>query len=164
MSTLDQMREERTHQITSARAVLARVKAAGRTNPSPAEEAEVQTAMDRVKDLDKQIKDRALVDSVVNLGRIEDPDDYAAGLKSSVFSSEASRELVSAVRTRSNYRTSIAAKAALVDSISPTAGDGIVPGLHRPESSHWRACSLWRGHRTLRSLLRDERSDRWSGS
>lgn len=77
--------------------------------------------------LEAQRKGQALVDSVMALATAEeDPDNPSRGL----FAERAAKDLVTAVKTRSAYRTEVPAKAALSHTVVPTSGQGVEPGLY----------------------------------
>lgn len=65
---------DRTATLANAEAILDRAKAANR-DLTAAEQAAVEAAIDRVGELDKQIKGRNLVNSVMSLGSSEDFND-----------------------------------------------------------------------------------------
>lgn len=127
MSTLIAWREERAASIETAKSIVATAKAANR-DLTPTEEATVDRSLDRVKQIDKQIAGKAMVDSVMSLGSAEDYDEN--GDIRRMFSETAAKDLVTAVKTRSSYRTEISVKAALTNTVLPTSGQGVEAGLY----------------------------------
>lgn len=124
--------DQRAAAIKAARDIVETAKSGGRTDLNPNEVEQVERHLSHAKTIDKQLKGKALVDSVLSLGSVDDDDgtDPFGGPHSSVFDPEAAKGLVSAIRTRSNYRTTVSAKAALTGgTLLPPAGQGLVPGL-----------------------------------
>jgi HK97 family phage major capsid protein len=117
---------ERESTLATARAVVDRAKNANRELTS-AEADEVQSAVNRVHELDRRAKSSSIVKQVMALGTSTDLDPEAPGL----FSSEAKAGIVHATKTRTTYRTQVDAKAALVtNTMLPTSGQAAVGGLH----------------------------------
>lgn len=131
-TTIEELRAQRETHLNHAKNTLANVKVRGDEFPTEQEHDQLTRDMDAAQKLDKQIKGKALVQSVVSLGTSEDADPYGdgSGLTSKVFSPEAARALVSALKTRGNYRTEVVSSKALTGgALLPPAGQGIVPGL-----------------------------------
>ena len=116
----------RTTEIEAAKSLLARIKSAQR-DPSDAENAVLQGHMSAVELLDRQIKGRALVQSVTSLGTCDDGDDSA--VRHGIFTDADAASLVTAVKSRTTFRVEVPSKAVIgVTGVLPTAGLGIVPG------------------------------------
>jgi HK97 family phage major capsid protein len=126
MPTANEWRDERATTLSNAKKIVARAKAANRDLTST-EQSTLTNAMDRVKTIDTQLKGRALVNSVMQLGSSED---FAEHHRGGLFTETAAKDLVTAVKTRSSYRTEVSAKAALTHAVVPTAGEGVEPGLY----------------------------------
>lgn len=125
MATVQEWRDQRAAAITEAKTIVVGAKAADRELTST-EHTVVSASMAQVAQLDGQIKGRALVDSVISLGSVEDFDPE----RQSIFSETAAKDLLSAVKTRSAYRTEVSTKAALGSgALVPTSGTVVSPGL-----------------------------------
>jgi HK97 family phage major capsid protein len=122
---------ERTTTLDHAKSILATCKAAGR-EPTNAEQDALTASVARVKELDRQLAGRALVNSVRALGTSEDvPRDGAP--VASIFTEDAKAGIISAVKSRTSYRTALdlgGMKAALTSgTLLPTSGIGVEGGL-----------------------------------
>ena len=141
MSTIEELRDERATLIARSKSIVERAQAQGRENLATDEYTKVSESVERVKQLDRQIKGRQLVQSVVGLG----PADIDAGLDSGgsrVFTPEDSKGLVTAIRTRSNYRAEVPAKAAITGgTLLPPQGQGASPACSPTGSWRCRPCS-----------------------
>jgi HK97 family phage major capsid protein len=120
------LKTERKNTIAHADQIVARAKTAGR-DMTPTEVASVEAAITRIEELDKQLKGRALVDSVMKLGT---SDGFTDGGPGSLFSGETKAGFISAVKTRSAFRADVDRKAITVGGLVPAAGSGVEPGLH----------------------------------
>ena len=131
MSSITEMQAERADLIARSKSIVRNVTEQGRENLNSEEYREVNEAVERVKLLDRQMKGRATVQSVIGLTNAEEDaalhggDSY--GFKSRVFTAEAARGLVDAFKTRANYRTEVPAKAALT-------GGALLPTSRAPVS------------------------------
>ena len=124
LSTDSMLRERITH-LEAAKAIVARCKSSG-TDLSPDDQATVTRHLDGVKDLDKQIKGRDLVNSVIGLGNV---DDLANGGK--VFSEADAKGIAYAAKSRTSFRADLNMKAALTSGgLLPTSGTFVEGGLH----------------------------------
>src|SRR4051794_5319644 len=118
---------ERSETLAHARRVVDAAKGLHR-DLTDREQDQLTADLARVRELDGQLKGRAMVNSVMALGGPSgDP-----GLgTTSVFSDEAKAGFLHATKTRTTYRTEVDAKAALTTgSMLPTSGEGVSPGLH----------------------------------
>lgn len=121
--------QSRADHISAARSVVDGCKAANR-DLTPTEQTTVQGHLDAVTDLDKQIKGRALVQSITSLGSAE-ADFHAERGTGGVFTAEAKTGILHAVKTRTSYRTEVPSKAVLTSgTLLPTTGMRTEPGLH----------------------------------
>ncbi len=125
MPTLQQWRDERANLLVKATTVVDRAKTADR-DLTPSEQHQVDGLLARVDKIDTQVKGRNLFDSVMRLGSADDDPYHERGL----FAEHAASELVTAVKTRSSYRTEVPVKAALSNAVLPTSGQGVEPGLY----------------------------------
>lgn len=128
MPTLQQMRDERVTLLQDATKVVDGAKGA-RRELTPTEQQQVTDLLSRVDKVDAQIKGKKLADSVMRLGSAEDDPDHphhAGGL----FAERAAKDLVTAVKTRSSYRTEVPVKSALSNTVLPTSGQGVEAGLY----------------------------------
>ncbi|WP_185994852.1 phage major capsid protein [Nocardioides campestrisoli] len=123
MSTSSPLREQRAAVLTEAKTIVARATKANR-DLTTHEADTLDGLMGRVTNIDKQIKGKALVDSVLRLGTAEDDPD-ARG----VFNETAKAGIVHAVKSRTTYRTEVDRKALTSGTLLPTVGRGVEPGL-----------------------------------
>lgn len=123
------LQADRTTVLTNAKSLLAAAKS-GNRELTDAEQATMTGYMARVGELDKQIKGRALVNSVMSLGSSEDHLVDRGGL----FTDAAKAGIIQAVKTRTAYRTELdigGTKAALTSgTLLPTSGTTVEGGLH----------------------------------
>lgn len=120
------LKTERSNTIAHAQKIIDRAKTENR-DLTTAEQSSVEADFDRIHELDKQIKGRTLADSVMKLGTSEWPNpEHETGL----FSEEAKAGLLTAVKTRTAYRTEIDRKALTSNTLLPPSGTGVQPGLH----------------------------------
>lgn len=123
MFTTQPLRDQRNATLDEAKAIVARAKSSNRDLTST-EDATLTGLMDRVKTIDKQLKGKALVDSVIGLGNAEyDPD------STGVFSESAKTGIVQAVKSRTMFRTEVDRKALTSGTLLPTTGTGVEVGL-----------------------------------
>ena len=119
------LKTERSNTIAHAENILDRCKTE-RRELTAAEQTTVEADMARVEELDLQIKGRNLVNSVMGLASTEDFLDGGLDL----FDETARKGLLTAVKSRSTFRTEVDTKAALTSgTLLPTAGIGVEPGL-----------------------------------
>jgi HK97 family phage major capsid protein len=118
---------ERERTLSHAKTILNSAKAADR-DLTDTEQKQIEDDLDKVKTLDKQIKGRVLADSVKNLwnGDLHHDD----GERPSVFTPEAKDGITNALRTGTSYRTEVPAKALVSNSLLPSVGTYVQPGLH----------------------------------
>lgn len=124
MPSIQEWREERATILSNAKSIVTRATSENR-DLTTSEQDTLTADMARVEQLAKQIKGRRLVESVHALGSCDDDPDNPGGL----FTETAAKDLVTAVKTRSSYRTEVSAKAALTGALLPTTGTGVEPGL-----------------------------------
>ena len=127
------LHERRASALKIARDIVEGAKAAGRADLTPTEHSTVAAKMDEVENLDRQIKGRNLVQSVRSLGTTDDdPDTYTGhhGGSKSLFADDAAQELLTAVKAKGTFRTEVSAKAALSNTVLPTTGEHVAPGLY----------------------------------
>jgi HK97 family phage major capsid protein len=121
------MREEHATHLATAKRLVEAAKAAGRELTGIENDA-VEKSMSRVTELAPRIKAQrsAAVDAVYKL---DSADNYHGS--GSLFSEEARKGLLTAVKSRSTFRTEVDVKAALtVGTLLPTSGTGVEPGLY----------------------------------
>jgi HK97 family phage major capsid protein len=123
MSTNHKWHDERAAALTEAKNIVANAKAASR-DLTTNEHDTLNGLMGRVKELDRQIKGKALVDSVINLGSAEHNPDTPG-----VFSQQARDGIVQAVKSRTMFRTEVDRKALTTGAMLPPAGVGVEGGL-----------------------------------
>jgi HK97 family phage major capsid protein len=120
---------ERKNNLAAARAVVDTAMAESRPL-TPAEAAQVQAQIERVKELDAQAKSSELARRVLAMGANQPVDDDGAPI-TGPFSAEAKAGIIHAAKTRTNYRTQVDAKAALTtNTMLPPSGTTGVPGLY----------------------------------
>ena len=118
---------ERSTHLAAARLTVNHAKSLNR-ELTPTEHDSVQAHFDAVTDLDKKIKGRKTFQSVIGLASSEDFTDD--GEPRGLFTEEDGKNLVSAIRTKSRFRTEVNTKAALGSTtLLPTAGTLAEPGL-----------------------------------
>jgi hypothetical protein len=93
------------------------------------EEQQVQTDLETVRLLDRQIQGRSMVNAVRNLGRGVDWGDGPP--RPSMFDEEQKSGLAHALKTNTSYRAEVSTKAALTTSaLLPSVGTFVQEGLH----------------------------------
>src|SRR5688500_12345489 len=97
---------ERVRVLDHAKQIVAAAKSGSR-DLTNYEQSQLESDMGRVKELDRQIKGRSLVNAVKALGGADDEEDRRA----SVFTPEAKDGIANALRTGTSYRTEVSAKA-----------------------------------------------------
>jgi len=126
-NTKTDLAAERRNTIAHAELILDRCKAE-RRDLTPNEQATVEADMARVEELDLQIKGRNMANSVMGLASTED---FLDGGGLDLFDETARKELLTAVRSKTTYRTEVNTKAALTaGTLLPTSGIGVEPGLY----------------------------------
>lgn len=120
-----QWREERAALLQNAKNIVAKAKTGDR-DLTTSEQDQLTDLMGQVERLDARAKGSALVNSVLRLSTAEDDLDQP----NSLFTETAAKDLVTAVKTRSTYRTEVSAKAALTTTVLPTMGKDVAPGLY----------------------------------
>ena len=128
MSSLQQWRDERATTLTTAKDIVAKAKAAGRDLTASEQEA-LTRSTDRIKQIDSQIAGKALVDSVMSLGSVEDFDGDG-NPRGHLFTEETKAAFTTAIKTRSAYRAEVARKALTVGSLLPPSGTGVEAGIY----------------------------------
>jgi HK97 family phage major capsid protein len=124
MPTTQEWRDERATILSKAKNIVAAAKSENRDLTNH-EQDTLSADMARVKQIDVQMKGRALVDSVIKQGSAEDY--HTDG---SVFDESAKAGIIQALKSRTLYRTEIDRKALTSGTLLPTAGTGVASGLH----------------------------------
>jgi len=133
---------ERKNTIAHARQIIDRAKTANR-ELTPAELSEVEADKTRVTELDRQLKGRDLVNSVMDLGRAPSNMPRWDGPAPKLFSEDAKAGIIHAVKSRTTFRTDVDVKAALATgAMLPPVGQGAEPGLY---PNLYPISSLFRG-------------------
>ena len=117
--------DERVEQVANAKNTVAKATAANR-DLTPTEANTVDQSLDRVKQIDKQVAGREMVNSVMSLGSAEDDPD-----RPGLFTEFDKSGIVQAIKSRTAFRTTVPSKALIGETgLLPTSGTGVVPGLH----------------------------------
>ena len=117
---------ERSTILSTARAIVAKAQADHR-DLTDAEQGDVEAAIAKVNQLDQQGKSGDLVRRVMAMAGPPNDPERASGL----FTEDAKAGIIHAAKTRTTYRTTVDAKAALTSgSLVPTSGTGVEPGLY----------------------------------
>jgi HK97 family phage major capsid protein len=124
MPTFVQLRTERSDLLAHAKNLTSQALSANR-DLTPTESETVESAVQRVKQIDAELKNAS--DLVRRVIALDNADDYNA---SPIFGEKAATDLVTAVKSRSSYRTEVDVKAALSNTVLPTSGQGVEPGLY----------------------------------
>jgi HK97 family phage major capsid protein len=118
---------QRAQTLTHARSIIDKAKADNR-DLTDTEAGQVEDDLAQVKTLDKQLKGRAMVNAVKNLGGDFQDDERP---KPSVFTADSKAGIVMAIRTKSPYRADVNMKAALTSgTLLPPSGSFVQEGLH----------------------------------
>lgn len=126
MPTTQQWRDERATALANAKKIVSKAQSE-RRDLTPTEQRTVSAATERIEDIDRQAKGRAMVDSVIKLGSSEDNPDHPGG----IFTESARDGLVSAVKSRTMFRTDVDTKATLTaGTLLPPSGQTVEPGLY----------------------------------
>jgi HK97 family phage major capsid protein len=123
---MDTFTIERKNKIDHAQQIVDRAKAENR-DLTPTEQASVEADIARVEELDRNRKGGSIFNRVMGLASSED---FAEGGPGNLFTETARKELVTAVKSRTTYRTEVDSKAALTSgTLLPTSGTGVEGGL-----------------------------------
>jgi hypothetical protein len=126
MITTD-LQGERDRVLAHARAIVDGAKTRPNLELTASEQAEVAADLEKVKTLDKQLADRAMVNRVKALGKGVD---WTEG-RSPVFSDADREGIERAVKNRTGFRTTVDTKAMLTaTTMLPPSGEVVQPGLH----------------------------------